>query len=98
MFERLGQNNDQLCKEDFAKSQIERKEPTIVVFLSCSTLNWECWSYVTTFSKNVCDTDKYEENKIDSNSLYLVVAEKELYDCVRSEKKTKLGVVTQQKL
>ena len=41
-------------------------------------------------STKVCDTDKYEEMKMDSDSLYLAVAERELYNSVRSEKKQKL--------
>ena len=32
----------------------------------------------------ICDTDKYEEMEMVTNSLYSALAEKEMYDCIRS--------------
>ena len=37
------------------------------------------------FCTKFCDTEKYEEMEFDTNSLYLALEEKELYDCIRSE-------------
>ena len=39
------------------------------------------------FFTKLCDTDEYEEMEVDTDSSYLALAEKELYDCIGSEKK-----------
>ena len=41
------------------------------------------------FFTNFCDENKFEEMEMDTDSLYLALAEKELEDCVRLEMKTK---------
>ena len=39
------------------------------------------------FLANFWDTEKYEEMKMDTDSLYLALAGEELYDCIRSKKR-----------
>ena len=39
------------------------------------------------FFKEFCDEDKYEEMEMDTDSLYLALSEKTLYDCINEEKK-----------
>ena len=51
--------------------------------------------YFTALEK-LCDTDKYEM-EMHTDSLYLALAEKEMYDSIRSEKR-RVGIVTQQRL
>ena len=43
--------------------------------------------YYKLFSR-FCDVNKFEELEMDTDSLYLALAEKELEDCIRSEMKT----------
>ena len=43
--------------------------------------NWECWSCTTTFFTKFCDVNNFEELEMDTDSLYLVFAYKELEDC-----------------
>ena len=42
--------------------------------------------YYNFFTK-FCDVGKFEELEMDTNSLYLALAEKELEDCIRPEMK-----------
>ena len=39
------------------------------------------------FFDKFCDTEKFEELEMDTDSLYLALAEKELIDCIRPERK-----------
>ena len=39
------------------------------------------------FSTKICDADRFEELEMDTDSLYLALAEKELVDCIRTEMK-----------
>ena len=41
--------------------------------------------YFNFFTK-IRDTDKYEEMEMDTDSLYLAIAERHLHDCIRGEK------------
>ena len=39
------------------------------------------------FLTKFCDTEKYEEFKMDTDSLYLALAGEKICDCIRIEKK-----------
>ena len=39
------------------------------------------------FSERFCDVNKFDELEIDTDSLYLALSEKKLYDCIRQESK-----------
>ena len=39
------------------------------------------------FFDKFCDVNKFEELEMDTDSLYLALAEEILYDCIRPEKK-----------
>ena len=39
------------------------------------------------FFDRFCDVDKFEELEMDTNSLYLALAQENLYDCIRPDKK-----------
>ena len=85
MFKRLGQISDQLYEVELAKIEIEHKAPIIagLFFLQYAKLLELYYNLFTKF----CDTNKYEEMETDTNILYLALGEKELYDCIRSEKR-----------
>ena len=52
-----------------------------------NTQNFECWGCTTTFFTKVWNVNKFKELELDTGSLYLAVAEKEVENCIRSEKK-----------
>ena len=39
------------------------------------------------FFDKICDVDKFEELKLDTDLLYLILAEENLYNCIRPKKK-----------
>ena len=39
------------------------------------------------FLTKICDNEKFQEIEIDTDSMYLAVAEKEMFDCIRREKR-----------
>ena len=85
LFKRLGHINDQLHKVELTKSEIEQKE---LIYLSFFILqNAKLRSSLTNYFTTFCDTDKYEEMKMDTDSLYSALAEKQFYACIRSEKR-----------
>ena len=46
------------------------------------------------FFERFCDVNKFEELEIDTDSLYLALSEKELYDCVREESKAEWSLLS----
>ena len=87
MFWRLGYIDDQLCQVRLSESEFEHKEPIIV---GCFFLQYARLRNVDLYYKlftEFCDTDKYEEMEMDTDSLYLTLSEKEVSDRIRSEKR-----------
>ena len=68
-----------------AKAQIEHKEPIIVGFLIHRYAKLRMLELYYNFFTRFCDVNKFEELEMDTDSLYLAVAEKELEDCIRPE-------------
>ena len=66
--------------------ELNRRNQPLQTSLSCSTLIWKCWSSITFFS-NFCGTDKYGDMETDTDCLNVAQAEKEMYDCIRTEEK-----------
>ena len=87
LFKKLGFINDQLCEVDLAKSGIEHKEPINIGFVILHYPKLRMLELYYNYFTKFCDTDKYEEIEMYSDSLYLALAEKESYDCMRSEKR-----------
>ena len=52
-------------------------------------LNWECLSSLTIFFTKFCGKNKYDEISIDTNSLYLGLADKDFYSFTREDEKEK---------
>ena len=80
LFKELYHLNNSLCEVELAKAHIEYKEPTIVGFSIPQYAKLD-YSFFTRF----CDVNKFEELEMDTNSLYLALAEKELEECIRPE-------------
>ena len=53
----------------------------------CNMLISECWSFILISSKKFCDTEKYEELEMDTDSLYLALSEENLEDIILPEKR-----------
>ena len=77
--------NDSLYEIELAKAKTEHKEPIIVGFLILQYAKLQLLElYYNSFSK-FCDLNKFEELEMDTDSIYLAPAEKELEDCIRPE-------------
>ena len=74
----MGLFNDQLYEVEFAKSEILHEEPIIVGLFILQHAKVKTLELYHIFFPKFCDTDKYEEIEMDTDSLYLVLAEKEL--------------------
>ena len=99
MFSRLGQINDQLYEVELAKSKIEQKEPINVGIFILQYAKLRMLELYYNFFKKFCEFDKYEEMEMDTNSLYLALVEKELYDCIQGEKRPdRVAIYPQQRL
>ena len=85
LFKKLDHVNSPLYEVELAKAQIEHKEPTIVGFfiLRCAKLRMLELYY--NFFTRFCDVNRFEDLEMDTDSLYLALAEKELEDCIRPE-------------
>ena len=88
LFKKLDHVNNSLYGVELAKAQIEHKEPIIVEFFILQYAKMRMfWLYYNFFTR-FCDVNKFEELEMDTESLYLALAEKELEDCIRPEMRT----------
>ena len=85
LFKKLDQVNNSLYEIELAKAQIQHKEPIIVGFfiLQYATLR-KLELYYNSFTR-FFDVNKFEELEMDTDPLYLALAEKELEDCIKPE-------------
>ena len=72
---------------ELAKAQIEHKEPIIVGLFILQYAKLRMLELYYNFFTKLCDVNKFEELEMDTDSLYLALAEKELEDCIRPETK-----------
>ena len=61
------------------------KVPTIVGFFFLQNAKLRMLELYYNFFTRFCDLNKFEKLEIDTDSLYLALAEKELEDCIRPE-------------
>ena len=87
LFKKLDHVNNSLYEVELAKAQIEHKEPIIVGFLILQYAKLQMLELYYNFFTRFCDVNKFEELEMDTDSLYLALAEKELEDCIRPEMK-----------
>ena len=85
LFKKLDHVNNSLCEVELAKAQIEHKEPIIVGFFILQYAKFRMLELYYNFFSRFCDVNKFEELEVDTHSLYLALAEKELEDCIRPE-------------
>ena len=85
LLKRLDHMNNSLNEVELVKAQIEHKEPIIVGFFILQYAKLPMLELYYNFFTRFCDLNKFEELKMDTDSLYLVLAEKELKGCIRPE-------------
>ena len=85
LFKNLDHVNNYLYEVELAKAQLEHKEPIIVGFFNLQYAKLRMLELYYNFFIRFCDVIKFDELEMDTNSLYLALAEKELEDCIRPE-------------
>ena len=82
LFKRLIHITDQLYEVELVKSEIEHREPIIVVFFILQYAKLRMLELYYNFFKKFCDTDKYEELEMDTDSLYIALSEENLEEAI----------------
>ena len=85
LFKKLDHVNNSLYEVELAKAQIEHKKPTIVGFFILQNAKLPMLELYYNFFTRFCDVKKFEELEMDTDSLYLALAEKDLEDCIRTD-------------
>ena len=75
-FMKLDLVNNSLYEVELAKAQIEHKEPIIVGFFILQCATWPMLELYYNFFTRLCDVNKLEELEMDTDTLYLALAEK----------------------
>ena len=76
LFKKLDHVNNSLYEAELAKAQIEPKEPIIVGFFILQNSKLRLLELYYNFFTRLCDLNKFEELEMDTNLLYLALAEK----------------------
>ena len=93
LFKRLNHITDQLYEVELVKSEIEHREPIIVGFFILQNAKLRLLELYYNFFKKFCDTDKYEELEMDTDSLYLALSEENLEDVILPEKRAEWNLL-----
>ena len=76
-----------IYKVELLKSTIEHREPIIVGFFILQYAKLRMLELYYNFFDKFCDVNKFEELEMDTDSLYLALAEENLYDCIQPDKR-----------
>ena len=87
LFKRPNHITDQLYEVELVKPEIEHREPIIVGFFILQYAKLRMLELYYNFFKKFCDTDKYEELEMDTNSLYLALSQENLENVIVPEKR-----------
>ena len=85
LFKKLDHMNNLLYEFEFAKAELEHKEPIIVGLFNLQYTKLRMLELYCNFFTTFSDVNKFEELEMDTDSLYLALAEKKLEDCIRPE-------------
>ena len=86
-FKRLNNVKKHLYEVELLKSTIEHREPIIVGFFILQYAKLRMLELNYNIFHKYCDEIKFEELEMDTDSLYLALAEDNLDDCILPEKK-----------
>ena len=76
-----------LYEVELLNSTIEHREPIIVGFFILQYAKLRMLELYYNFFDTFCDVNKFEELVMDTDSLYLVLAEESSYDCIQPDKR-----------
>ena len=85
LFKRLDHMNNLLYEVELAKAKIEHKEPISVGFIVLRFAKLRMLELSSNFFTRFYDVNKFEELEMDTDSLNLALAEKELENCIGTE-------------
>ena len=85
LFKRLDHLNNSLYEVELAKAEIEHKEPIFFGFFILQYAKLRILELYYNFLTKFCEVISFEELEMDTDSLYLALAEKNLEDCIRLE-------------
>ena len=80
LFKRLNFITDQLYEVELIKSEIEHREPIFVGLFILQYVKLRMLELYYNFLKKFCDSEKYEELEMDTDSLFLALSEEYLED------------------
>ena len=86
MFKRLNIIDEKLYEVEPVKSAIEHREPKIVGFFILQYAKLRMLELFYKFFVTNCDINMFEKLEMDTDTLYLAIAEEELYDRIRPDK------------
>ena len=92
-FKRLNVVKKDLYEVELLKSTIEHREPIIVGFFILQYAKLRMLELYYNFFHKYCDENKFEELEMDTDSLYLALAEDNLDDCILPEKKAQWTLI-----
>ena len=87
LFKRLNTVEKDLYEVELLKSTIEHREPIIVGFFILQYAKLRMLELHYNFFGKFCNVNKFEELEMDTDSLYLALAEENLYDCIKPDKR-----------
>ena len=96
LFNRLDHINDQLYEVELAKAEIEHRRQIIVGFFILQYAKLKTLELYYNFFDRFCEVNKLEELEKDTDSLYLALSEKELYDCIRQASVVEWELLTEE--
>ena len=88
LLKRLDHVNNSLYEVELAKAQIEHKEPIIVGFVILQYAKLRMLELYYNFFTKFRDVAKFEVLEMDTDLLYLALAEKKLEVCIKPEMRT----------
>ena len=85
LFKKLDHLNNSLYEVELAKAEIKLKKPVIVGFFILQYAKLRMLELYYNFFTRFCNVNKFEELEMDTDSLYLALAENELEDWITPE-------------
>ena len=87
LFKSLNRVENDLYEVKLMKSTIKHREPIIVGFFILQYAKLRMLELYYNFFDKFCDVNEFEELEMDTDSIYLALAEENLYDCIQPEKR-----------
>ena len=85
-FKQLQYINDSVYEVELVKAEIKHREPINVGFFNLQYAKLRMLELYYNFLKQYRDESKFEELEMDTDSLYLALAENDITDCIRQDK------------